>query len=170
MKRTLLFIILAFFAVSCGGGGGGGPTAPSGALVGNFVLQEISGTVDGQPVRLTPPAASGNMNFTPDGRFSSNLSVPQLGQDNSWTGSCTVDGTVLTLNYDNDTIEVWTLSADQNQISGTYTEQGVTATIIFTRGTASQVVAAPQTPASTASQGNWLSLGQAALRAARGGN
>lgn len=169
MKRTLLIVMLAFFAVSCGGGGGDGPTAPSGGLVGNFVLQEISGTVDGQAVRLTPPAATGNMNFTPDGRFSSNLSVPQQGLALSWTGSSTVNGTVLTLNYDNGTVEVWTLSSDQNQISGTYTEGGVTATIIFTRDTTSQVVIALQTAPSTASPGNVLPLGQAALRVVLGG-
>lgn len=166
MKKVLCCVLLAAFAISCGGGGGGGPTAPSGSLVGNFTLQEINGTVDGQRVRLTPPAVTGNMSFTADGRFSANFSAPQLGEHHSWTGSCTVDGTTLILHYDGGGDEVWTLSPDGNQISGTYTEDGVTVNPIFTRDPA-QVVLSPRPASPAASSGDISTMKQALLEKVR---
>lgn len=165
MKRGLCFVLLAVFFVSCGGGGGGGgPTAPSGTLVGNFTLQEVNGTVDGQNIRLTPPAVTGNINFTPDSRFSANISAPQLGMDFSWVGSCTVDGTTLTLYYDNGGVEVWALSPDHNQISTTATVEGTTATVIMTRDVTSNVFTNLHAPSSTVSQEPPLSFGEALLQ------
>jgi len=121
----VLFCVLALSGLSCSGGSDGSPTAPSGAFEGTFVIEKVNGTVDGQPITLVPPAITGSVVFSPDGRFAGTLSAPAFDLAESATGSYTVTDSSLMLNYDDGTVQVWTLSEDRNRMSGSFTEGGV---------------------------------------------
>jgi WD40 repeat protein len=137
MRRSfafVLFFVLALSDLSCGGGSDGSPTAPSGAFEGTFVLETVNGTMEGQPITLVPPAITGSVVFSPDGRFAGTLSAPAFEIAESASGSYTVTNSSLTLNYDDGTVEVWTLSEDRNRMSGNFTEEGVDLAVTWVRG------------------------------------
>jgi hypothetical protein len=135
MKRiAALTLLAAFVFVSCSSGGGdGGPTAPSEVMEGTFILQQITLTEGTTITTLAPPAATGQVVVTPDGRFQATMDMPIGGVSGSWAGSYIVSGTSLTLNYDDGAVEVWTISPDRNQVSTTEIEGAMTLTIVFVR-------------------------------------
>jgi hypothetical protein len=62
------------------------------------------------------------------------MNWPEAGINNETSsGTWTLNGNQLTANDDDGTTETFTVSADQNQISLSMIEQGTTATITFVR-------------------------------------
>jgi hypothetical protein len=106
------------------------PTAPE-VLDGTFDLQQVRVQGDGADVTLTPPAVSGSVTVTSDGRFTATLNVPDAGYSGTFSGSYVVSGNTLTLTYDDGTVEVWTISEDRTMVSGTFVEDGMTVTPTF---------------------------------------
>jgi hypothetical protein len=135
MKRiAALTLLAAFVFVSCSSGGGdGGPTAPSEVMEGTFILQQLTATEGTTVTTFTPPAVTGQIIVTPDGRFQATMDMPIGGVSGTWTGSYFVSGTSLTLNYDDGNVEVWTISPDRTQVSTTEVEGTITITIVFVR-------------------------------------
>ncbi len=133
MKKLLCILLVAPLFISCGNGGDGGPTAPTEFLEGTFVLQSVRVSGNGTDVTVSPPAATGEVVATADGRFIATFRMPSAGIDGSWTGSYTISGTELLLRYDNGTTELWTISADRNLISGRFLEEGFTVEPVYVR-------------------------------------
>ena len=139
MKKIAALTFLAAFAfLSCssGGDGDGGPTAPSAApevMDGTYNLQQITVTEGATVTTFTPPAANGQVIVTSDGRFQATIDIPIAGFGGSWTGSYLVSGTTLTLNYDDGSVETWTITPDRSQISTTEVEGTATVNIVFVR-------------------------------------
>jgi hypothetical protein len=136
MRRSLLMVlsaVLVLSCVGCNGGSDGGITAPSDTIAGAFILQEVNTVLDGQPLQLVPPAVSGTLVLTTDGRFSGNVSAPDFEIEEAAAGSYTVSGSTLRLVYDDGTVESWTISPDRNQISGTTTVEDVAISALWVR-------------------------------------
>ena len=93
MRKKSVFtviILLAFIAVGCSSGGDGSPVAPQEVLNGTYVLQGVRVQGTGVDVTLTPPAVTGNVVVTADGRFTATLNIPDAGLNGAWSGNYTV--------------------------------------------------------------------------------
>ena len=135
MKKLFAVSILAVLAITvyaCGGSGGGGTTGPSSTFQGTFAFQEAVVTEGGTTITLRPPDMTGAFVFNPDGRFTLVLGGRNIATE-SYAGNFSLTGSTVRLNYDDGDLEEWILSPDQNQLSGTYTEGGMTVNALFVR-------------------------------------
>jgi len=133
MKRFSILLVLGLFVISCSSGSDS-PSTPSEVFQGTFVLQSVSATDSGTTVTFSPPAVTGTLTVRPDNTYTSTMNWPEAGINNETSsGTWTLNGNQLTANDDDGTTETFTVSADQNQISLSMIEQGATATITFVR-------------------------------------
>ena len=137
MKKISVFTLiglLAIVAIGCSSGGDNGSpvaTPVPEVLDGTFNLQQVRVQGSGLDVNLTPPAVSGSVTVSSDGRFTARLSVPDAGYTGTYTGTYAVTGNTLTLMYDDGTTEVWTISEDRTVVSSTIVEEDLTITPTF---------------------------------------
>ena len=142
MKRAAFFVLTALLFFSCSSNDNGStPTISTPTITVNgtevlsatFTLQEIRVRGNGIDSTLSPPAATGTAVATSDGRFTSNISIPSQNFEASFSGSYSISGNTLTMNWDDGTVEQWTISADRNQVLGAGTSEGFTLTQTWVR-------------------------------------
>lgn len=143
-RLTMCLIVTAFLiAAGCSSDGNGTDPTITGPIItdqdGNellaatYTLQEIRVRGDGIDTTLSPPAATGTAVATSDARFTSNISIPSQNFEASFSGNYSVSGNTLTLNWDDGTVEQWTISADRSRIMGAGTAEGFTLTQTWVR-------------------------------------
>jgi hypothetical protein len=132
-KLALLALFTLTVTAGCNSGGGSGPTASSETLSGTYAIQSMTVSQGGVTVTMTPPQVNGNLIFTPEGTFTGFFSAPNTTTEN-YAGTYTLDGSVITLNYNDGVVEVWDISPDRSRIFTTDVVEGATVSIELVRG------------------------------------
>ena len=135
MTKAIFCVLAALLFFSCDDNTGNG-TISTGApevLDAAYTLQEVRVTGNGTDVTLSPPAATGTAVVTSDGRITTTVSIPSQSFEETFSGTYSVSGNTLTLNWDDGTVEQWTISADRNQVLGAGTSEGFTLTQTWVR-------------------------------------
>ena len=138
MKRAaaVLLVSLMVFACNGNGDGNGSPTGPSQAQVlqGTFTLTSLTASEEGTTVTLTPPAVTGTLTLGPDNRYTITINWPAGGLINETSsGTYMVNGNVITATDDDGTVVTAMVSADQNTLTFTLVEEGVTGNLTYAR-------------------------------------